>query len=57
METFKENMCYYQYTYYGGTMGKKVFWAYEKWDVYQKKQGKKSESDALVSSDIYGGEF
>lgn len=48
---------YYQYTYYGGTMGKKEFWTYEKWDVYQKKQGKKSESDALVSSDLYGGEF
>ena len=48
---------YYQYTYYGGTMGKKVSWGLEDWNKYLKAQGKESESDAFMSSDLPGGEY
>jgi len=49
---------YYQVTHYGAyPSGKLSQWQYEKWDYYQKKQKKKSESNALLSSDLPGGEY
>lgn len=49
---------YYQVTHYGAyASGKISQWQYEKWNVYQKKQGKKSESDVFMSSDLLGGEY
>jgi len=53
----ERTMAYYQYTYYGGIAGQKVFWTTEPWDKYLKAQGKESESDALMSSDLPGGGY
>jgi len=47
---------YKQVTYYGG-MGKQVFWTLEKWDKYLKAQGKESDSNAFMSSDLPGGGY
>ena len=53
----ERTFAYKQVTYYGGSQGKQVFWTLEKWDKYLKAQGKESESDALMSSDLPGGGY
>ena len=53
----ERTFAYKQVTYYGGSQGKQVFWTLEKWDKYLKAQGKESESDAFMSSDLPGGGY
>ena len=48
---------YHQSTFYNNMSRKIVSWNFTAWDKYLKAQGKESESDAYLSSEIYGEQF